>query len=176
MQEIIQDTIKREGGFSNYRSDRGGATYQGVTQRTYDSWRLSRKLPTAPVATASGNEINSVYNDLYAKPFAFIYPVDHALFKLLFNAAVQHGSDTAGKFFQTALNDVYQGNTRLLVVDGVVGMVTRARYEALPLDFRKALLPIIVAARARLYASLLTSTTQRVFASGWFNRLADDLS
>ena len=54
-----------EGGFSNRADDPGGATMRGVTQRTYDSYRIGQGLSPQPVQNISQTELQAIYRSGY---------------------------------------------------------------------------------------------------------------
>ncbi len=39
LQRSLEFLLAEEGGWSNHPDDKGGATFNGVTQATYDDWR-----------------------------------------------------------------------------------------------------------------------------------------
>lgn len=50
-----------EGGYSNHPQDPGGATYRGVTQRTYNAYRARFGLEPRPVQSMSDSELRAIY-------------------------------------------------------------------------------------------------------------------
>lgn len=50
-----------EGGYSDHPDDPGGATYRGVTQRTYNSYRYANNLEPRPVQAMSEGELRAIY-------------------------------------------------------------------------------------------------------------------
>lgn len=57
-----------EGGYVNDPRDPGGATYQGVTQRTYDSFRDRMKLIRRSVKLMTPDERQAIYQTGYWTP------------------------------------------------------------------------------------------------------------
>jgi len=79
-----------EGGFVNKSADPGGATNRGITQRTYDWWRHSRGLPTAPVFKITETEVSSIYGQQFWLPM-HCNEFGYSLALVLFDTAVQWG-------------------------------------------------------------------------------------
>jgi len=50
-----------EGGYSDHPQDPGGATYKGVTQRTYNGYRAKYGLEPRPVQSMSDSELRAIY-------------------------------------------------------------------------------------------------------------------
>lgn len=82
-----------EGGYSNHKDDRGGATNLGVTQSTYNDYRTKKNLPQKNVKDITHEESKQIYYENYWLPMncneiAKTNP-DKAL--VLFDGAVNHG-------------------------------------------------------------------------------------
>jgi lysozyme family protein len=58
-------TLPAEGGYVDDPRDRGGATRQGVTQPTYDSWRGGRGLAPRDVRSISDDEVGDLYRERF---------------------------------------------------------------------------------------------------------------
>lgn len=83
-----------EGGFVDHPKDPGGATYRGITQKTYDSWRLSQGLERRSVRHIHETEVERIYFEGYwLKVGAHQLPAPLAF--VLFDAAVNHGVNRA---------------------------------------------------------------------------------
>ena len=54
-----------EGGYVNDPRDLGGETNKGITQRTYDSFRLSQQLPKLTVKNITDAEVANIYYNQY---------------------------------------------------------------------------------------------------------------
>lgn len=161
---IIAGVIEREGGFVDHVNDKGGATKYGVTQATLAAYR-KRPVSLTDVRNLTATEAKEIYARNYVEPFAAVVEVVPLIFlEFLVNSAVQHGVARAARWLQKAAN---------VAEDGQIGPVTR---EAVAEDPGAVLLRLI-AIRARFYGDIIArDATQRVFAAGWFRRLADDLA
>jgi lysozyme family protein len=64
-QACLDVVLRFEGGKVNNPKDPGGKTNQGITQATYDNFRLVRGLPKKDVYEMTAAERNAVYRDNY---------------------------------------------------------------------------------------------------------------
>lgn len=163
LNEILDDLILAEGSkYTNHAADRGGPTKYGITLNTLRGTKGKAKATAEDVKALTLEEARLIYTELYAKPFLFVN--DATVFKFLLNSAVQHGVRTAIKLLQRALG---------VPDDGILGPQTEAAVRSAG----TAIMPKLVAARCKYYASILSSDkSQLVFAAGWLNRIAKDLS
>ena len=60
--------LRFEGGKSNDPKDPGGRTNQGVTQKTYDTWRIRNRLPSRNVYAMEPSERDEIYRTAYWAP------------------------------------------------------------------------------------------------------------
>ncbi len=60
-EQAMQHIRKVEGGYVDDPADRGGATMEGITQRTYDRWRDRRGQSRRPVRESTADERDAVY-------------------------------------------------------------------------------------------------------------------
>lgn len=153
-----------EGGYSDgrgkNRADRGGATNRGITQKTYDSWRIRRGLGQSPVKFCGDDEARAIYHDDYWRAVRgddLLWPLD----LVAFDTAVQHGPKTAAEYIQRAAGK--------LKIDGAIGPLTLARLaECDPQDIAE----LVIIQREALYEQIIEEDpTQIVFEHGWMNRL-----
>jgi len=151
----LELVLKHEGGFVNHPADPGGATNKGVTQKTYDGWRLSQALPKRSVRFITVAELTAIYRKHYwvaASCDELPAGVDYMVFDL----AVNSGPGRAAKFLQEAVR---------VEADGEIGPKTLAAVRLLPpsevvLRMRNR--------RERFYRALGTFPT---FGKGWMRRL-----
>jgi lysozyme family protein len=88
------------------------------------------------------------------------------VFQFMVNSAVQHGVATAIRLAQRACQ--FPSGEQ----DAVLGPKTRAAI----LSHGDFFLAPLIAERCKYYAAIMSrDPTQRVFASGWLNRIAKDL-
>lgn len=63
--DILPIVLRHEGGYVNDPADRGGATNKGIIQRTYDTYRVNKKLPLQPVRNITDEEVEEIYHRNY---------------------------------------------------------------------------------------------------------------
>lgn len=64
-EKALKFVLKWEGGFVDHPSDSGGPTNFGITQVTYDSYRVKNKLEFRSVKDISSNEVVQIYKEIY---------------------------------------------------------------------------------------------------------------
>ena len=120
---LIDEVIKREGGYSNHPADRGGATRFGVTQAVARQQGYMGDMRSLPRALAE-----TIYRRLYwDKPgYAFVAEVAPTVATELFDSAVNMGPTTATGFLQRALNALNRNQKDYpdLKVDRLIGAKT----------------------------------------------------
>lgn len=166
LNKALDKVILAEGAeYTNHPADRGGPTKYGITLGTLRSIPKYILADADTVSKLTLETARDIYLVKYASQFVFIE--DPMVFRFLFNAAVQHGPRGATRMMQKALG---------IEDDGVIGPQTRnnvAEAVQKPAEF----LAKLVAKRCEHYANILVADhTQRVFAAGWFNRIAKDLA
>lgn len=161
--ELIDDLLRREGGFVDHPSDRGGATKYGVTSRTLGEWRrYGRPATVAEVKALKEEDAKAIYLARYVQPFNAI--AFDELKAQLVDAGVQHGPVTAIRMLQEILG---------VPVDGILGPRTIAALGVVPWRIVNAGL---VAKRIAYYRDIVKADpSQSVFGSGWLNRALEFL-
>ena len=165
--QCLKFVLEREGGYVCDSSDRGGATNCGITQSTYDDYRVRAGRNRQPVIGIDANEISDIYRLLYWKAVhgdKLPRPVD----LVVFDAAVNHGPRQAILFLQRAVG---------AEDDGVIGPQTIAAVQAdLKAGLSVSVAAAIIVMRREFYERLVArDATQAKFLNGWNNRL-DHLS
>jgi lysozyme family protein len=143
--KVVSQIIKREGGFVNHPSDKGGPTNMGITQVTLAAAR-GRPVSVQEVQQLTEAEATRVYVDRYVTPLV-PYANTQQLLDLLVDSAVLHGvSRVLGwiqdiALFSTDTNVLYKG-------------ILKRRYQ--------------------LIADIVVNNpNQIVFLKGWINRLSE---
>ncbi len=127
--DIINDVIKAEGGYSNNRNDKGGETMYGIT---------------VAVARENGyaGDMRALSVDFARKVYYKRYVVDPGFDRVallsaviaaeLIDTGVNMGPTVSGKFFQRSLNAFNQRGTLWpdLVVDGGIGEKSATAFAA----------------------------------------------
>lgn len=160
MEELITDVIRREGGYVNHASDRGGPTNFGITQATLARWR---KVPVSAddVRNMSEDEAHNIYRAWYFKGFENV--TDAKTLAFLFDYAVNAGNGKAVKAVQNAI-----GTT----VDGVWGPKSQKALDEYG-DQSKLYWPCVCYRFDDFMRIMGNDPSQTVFAHGWANRMKE---
>lgn len=162
--ECLSYVLQHEGGYSNHRADRGGATNRGITQATYDEWRVGNGLSRNPVVGISQFEIEAIYAGRYWRPVrADDLPVPLDL--VVFDAAVQHGAGRAAKWLQRVVGAIPDGRIGPRTLDAMRSTVAHGSLARVVHDFLDI--------REDFYGEIVANDpSQAVFSRGWSRRMA----
>jgi lysozyme family protein len=164
--DCLDFVLAKEGGKVDDPHDRGGRTAFGVTQVTYDNYRVKRGLPQRDVWDIERNEIKDIYLDGYwlqVKGDQLPAPLDLAVF----DAAVNCGPRRVARWLQAAIgmapgevDGVLGANTLRYIHDVVVSNEVNRTFHR----FQKL--------REEHYADLCRrDPSQNRFINGWNNRI-----
>ena len=107
---VLQATLKHEGGYVNDPDDPGGETYRGVTRKTYDSYLKSRGLPeAADIREMPEEQLLDIYRTMYWEPSG-ASQLPPLLGQQVFDFAVNSGVSRAVKFLQELVGSKPDGN------------------------------------------------------------------
>lgn len=152
-----------EGGYVDDKDDRGGCTNKGITQTTYDVWRLNKHLPMRHVKELSKEEHEAIYATYFYNPIQ-ADKLPKPLDLCVFDAAVQHGVGRSSKWLQRVVS---------AYPDGVIGSNTIKAVEVF--CFRNGLAMLVneyLSIRERFYKELIANDpSQKKFEKGWDNRM-----
>lgn len=157
----LKFTLKAEGGFVDHPNDLGGATNKGITQITYDNYRIDQKLPTKDVEFIENSEVQDIYFQMYWKPSQaelMVLP----LAVVHFDNAVLFGVTGAILFLQEVLG---------IGIDGNFGAQTKK--SVLSNNNKDVAIKIIDARIAYQNMRVEENPDQEVFLDGWLNRAAN---
>jgi lysozyme family protein len=176
---MIDDVIRREGGFVDHPADRGGPTKFGITQATLGRY-CGRQVTAAEVAALSLDQARHIYRrDYYLGPRLDQLPTRIQPF--VFDSAVNHGPAQAIRFVQRICSQAGFGAPRAagpdaggLTVDGICGPKTvRAAHDA-DWAMKDWLLAALIEERRCLYHAIVErDPSQSVFLDGWLARLRE---
>lgn len=142
--------ISNEGGYVNNPADPGGETKFGISKRSY---------PRVDIKNLSRDQAKQIYKtDFWDRGAMDQY--DPAIAFQVFDAAVNHGIETAIRLLQRAAG---------VADDGHIGQVTIAAIKSKTVT---DMLMLFIAYRIRYWTKLSAWAT---FGKGWANRAADDL-
>jgi len=158
----LTKVLVHEGGYVNHPKDPGGATNQGVIQRTYDAFRDSKKLPRRSVKFLETSERDAIYKKQYWDAVGGDGLPD-GIDYVLFDGAVNSGPVQSVKWVQRALRPTYSGP-----IDGQLGMGTLAAIDATA--NHDHLIDLTLDRRLSFLEQLKTWPT---FKKGWQARIRD---
>ena len=123
--ELIDEVIGREGGYSNHPADRGGPTRWGVTEAVARAHGYTGDMRSFP-----REEAVAIYRRIYwLRPgFDRVAQLAPAIAAELFDTGVNMGPEVAAGFLQRALNALNRGATDYcdIAVDRRIGEATVA--------------------------------------------------
>lgn len=162
LDQIIDATIKAEGGYVNDPTDRGGATKYGITQAVARANGYSGDMRDLPLQTA-----RDIYKREYAvKPGFTDFPSEIAA--ELFDTGVNMGTAKATQFLQRAVNALSGAG---ITVDGKMGPATRnavKTYLASRSNAVDILLKALNGLQCVRYIEIVEANpSQRKFINGW---------
>lgn len=162
LDEIIDATIKAEGGYVNDPADSGGATNYGITEKTARANGFPGDMRNLPLATAK-----QIYrNEYLVKPGFADFPSDVAA--ELFDTGVNMGPAKATEFLQRATNAL---NGSGLTVDGKMGPATKTAVNSYLKSRSNASSTLVKALNClqgvRYIEIVEKNPSQRKFINGW---------
>lgn len=170
---MIDDVIRREGGYSDHPNDRGGPTNWGITQQVARAYGYLGDMRALPRSAAV-----NIYKSRYwtGPKFDQAAAICPQIADELFDTAVNMGPATAGKFLQRALNALNRGASDYpdVAADGNVGPMTLAALKGYMAKrgahggevLRKALDGLQC---ARYIEIVESSPSQETFTFGWID-------
>lgn len=157
--QALPFVLDMEGGYANHPSDPGGATNHGITQKTYNDWRVSRGLGFADVKQITRDEVEAIYYHRYwidGRCDALPWPISLAHF----DACVNHGIRSATKMLQAVVH---------VTQDGIIGPITA---KAVAEENPETVLNELLWERLRYYYRICQNRpASKVFLLGWVRRL-----
>ena len=157
---IIDDIIKREGGYTDHPDDKGGPTKYGITLNTLKEYK-GTSITKDDVILLSREEAKEIYKALYIIKPHFDKIPDPRVRAIVIDAGVNHGIGKATRLLQRAL---------AVTDDGVLGSETEeqlAKMDSTNL-FRRFFVE-----RLLLYHNIvIINPSQNTFLRGWFNRMS----
>lgn len=177
IETMIENTIGKEGGYSNHPSDTGGATMWGITERVARKHGYRGDMRQLPRATAV-----AIYRQEYAidPGFAAVAEISPAIGEELFDTGVNMGPAIPALWFQESLN-AFNAQGRLypdIREDGDIGPKTldalRAYLRTRGADAVSVMLKALNSSQGERYKFLARSrAANEDFVFGWYrNRVA----
>lgn len=123
IEKMIDEVIRREGGYSNHPADRGGPTNWGITEQVARAYGFLADMRTLPRSAAV-----NIYKTRYwtGPKFDQVAALCPPIGDELFDTGINMGVATAGKFLQRALNALNRGAKDYpdIGTDGAIGPMT----------------------------------------------------
>lgn len=163
IEAILDDVLRREGGYSDHLADGGGPTNYGITANTLGQFRQSgRRATRAEVQKLTEAEAREIYRRQFVLAPRLDRVPDERLRALLVDFGTHSGPVRAVKALQHALD---------VPIDGVIGTQTLAALAGADAD---TVYRSVLRERGELLAAILhRDPTQWVFAAGWLRRLME---
>lgn len=160
---VLDNIIRREGGYVFHSEDKGGATNYGITQVTLGKWRkLGREATPQEVKNLTEKEAREIYTQLYIKVPGFDKIKDEKLREHAIDIGVNSGYTRSISWIQEAVGQI---------PDGILGPKTLAALDECDIDtVRKN----VIKARLKFIGKLITNNpSQAVFCHGWLARISE---
>ena len=166
VEEMINSTLVKEGGFVNHPADKGGPTNYGITQATLSKY-LQRVATVREVKDLDADTARHIYElRYYREPRIdrLPKPIQH----FVFDCAVNHGPRRAIKFTQKVCAESGFGE---LAQDGLMGPRTKAAADQCHAQMGEWMLLALIQERKLFYLAIASNNPrQKVFLEGWINR------
>lgn len=163
--DIIEQTLKHEGGWSNHCADKGGATNFGITFATYKMYNPSATLEELRTMTKA--EAIRFYEEHFFKTYK-IADLPDAIQDIMFDMCVNHGPRNAAKILQRSLSALGTN----IEVDGKIGPMTIKHANEVANISPDELRNKVNDKRWEFYKAIVENNpSQQVFINGWKNRV-----
>ena len=160
VENLIDDVIRREGGFVNDPVDPGGATNHGITRGTLADFRKT-SVTVEDVRNLTVDEARKIYRENYFKGIEQV--TDSLLLGFLFDYSVNAGNGKAVRALQAAI-----GTT----VDGAWGPQSQKKLDNV--NDQHTLYWPCVCYRFDDYMRIMGNNPSLTkFAHGWANRMKE---
>lgn len=148
--QVVDNIIRREGGYTHHKNDPGGRTKYGISQRSY---------PHLDIISLTKEDAKRIYFEDYWKP-SKAEKVKPELRDTFFDMVVNMGQKRAVRILQKAINSKHN----ILVEDGLIGKKTIAASKRISNSRLKVF-------RILYYADLVDRRPSlEVFIVGWVRR------
>lgn len=166
----IDKVIKREGGLSDVKQDRGGRTKYGITRPVLDeAIRRGLVAPTTTIDSLTVAEAALIYLELFWKPMRLGEVNSQAIAGELLDTGVNCGPGTAVKILQRAM----QLWDRTIKADGIIGPRTLGCLNQLSRDRKIEILiyRLLNIMQGDRYIDLAyNDPEQMTFLRGWIDK------
>jgi lysozyme family protein len=162
--QCLEVVLGEEGGTANHKNDRGGLTNRGVTQKTYDKYRVELGFMPRPVTQIEDSEVEDIYEEYWIQCHADDMPEPLDLY--VFDCSINSGPTKAISLLQRTVGLEEVGN---------FGPKTRAAVaKAIEEDMVDDLADRYLDTRIQFYRNIVSrDPSQAVFLNGWLNRIGN---
>ncbi|WP_202967908.1 glycoside hydrolase family 108 protein [Burkholderia pyrrocinia] len=162
--------LRHEGGYSNRKNDKGGATNHGIAWNTWQAYAME-DLGVEPslenLKNMTDEQAETIYLKRYWQPKGFCKFKDMRVALMVYDWTITSGG--AAKQIQKLINEKYNGN---VAVDGGMGEQTVSALNNV--NDQDTLLQDIAEIRRQYYTNLtVNDSTQLENLKGWLNRVND---
>ena len=171
---ILEKTMKWEGGFVNDEHDRGGATKFGITLKTLQAINEDidedGKVDIDDIHQLTPDHAFNIYNRYYfQKPKFHLLP--DVIQPVVFDMGVNHGPSRSTRILQKVINTA---GFVLIEVDGGIGPITIRAAEITSLRMGHYFINALCDERQNFYNAIVARDPgQKRFIQGWTNRNND---
>lgn len=169
---ILEDVLRKEGGYVDHPNDRGGPTNWGITQAVARANGYTGAMKDLPRATAL-----EIYRKQFvtAPGFDRLIPISEAIAAELVDTGVNMGPKVAAEFLQRCLNVLNDQGRKWkdIAVDGAVGPGTASAMRSFFLDrghdAERVLLRMLNSLQGARYIAIAEArAANESFVFGWF--------
>lgn len=164
--QILDDIIRKEGGYVNHPNDKGGPTNMGITLSTLSRY-LGRPVTIEEVKTLTRDQAKEIYFRRYYSDPQF-HTLPQEVQPIATDTGVLFGPRKAIQFMQSIVNQAGFGP---IDADGVIGPQTRAKIQEAYTAMGPYFINAIVEERINYHNwRVQQDPSQGVFLKGWINR------
>lgn len=164
--DIIEDVLRREGGYVNHPNDKGGPTNMGITKKTLERY-LNRKVSIDELRNLQKETAIEIYDRKYFSG-PRINTLPEGLQPIMVDTSILYGPVRAIKFAQKIVNEAGFGP---ITVDGILGPVSREKIKESYYEMDYFFINAMVEERIMFCKLIvLNNPKQKVFLKGWINR------
>jgi lysozyme family protein len=158
---ILDEILRREGGYVDHPADRGGCTNHGITRATLAAY-IRRPATCADVRALTREVARNIYRNQYITAPQLHRILDPYVLALAVDCSVNHGPDRVVKWLQVIAG---------VKADGKLGPISEAAINSIePVHLYQRLL----ARRVVFYGEIVNrNRNQAEFILGWLRRAAE---
>lgn len=166
LDELLDEIVRKEGGYVNHPNDPGGPTNLGITQQTLSEW-LQRPATIDEVRNLDIETAKEIYRQRYVSGPG-MDQLPESIMPSVVDMGVNAGPRVAVRLLQQVINRAGFGP---IGADGVIGPKTMAAAQAAETAMGGMLVNAYADERISFYRGLAAGNPRfQVFLQGWTNR------